>query len=238
MQRKKKAAVVAACAVLAVLLVVGLFGGAFLVLRGLKNAQLGGLVGEMLADRDKHLQLFPETTSESQTDREQLTTMPDQNPPKPIFCRNAADIQAAAYMGTVSQDGSYVSFYVDQSWYHYYTALIKMGDTYKNVQYIAIAYRTWSDGQGGFDLQGRIATSGAPHRVSLNFDYIGDGEWHTLVFDISQKFPDNPHHYLSTLDLTILASPKQGQSIDIACIAGFSSRQEAEAYFQTIVPAS
>ena len=234
MQRKKKIAIAAVCAVLAVLLVAGLFGGAFLVLRGIKNAQLGGLVGELLGGSGQRPGLFPDDTD--QVGQEHLTEdAPYEDPYKPVFFFDAAHILRYSYQkGTLAQDDAYVSFEYLADWQPYDAQLIPMNATFRDVRYIVIRYRANDECSGRFSLQARDALQGAPDIKRLDIQYDGDGAWHSLILDITDLFSENPHHYLSALDLCILSNASYYQRVDIAYVAGFSSSEAADAYFDPV----
>ena len=230
---KKKLAVIVLCITLATLTASGLFGSVWWMVANAKDLQLGGLVGDLLAGRDNGLQLFPDNSESEQ----ELPTEPPADTVKPRFFVNAKALQSDLSMGTLMQDGAYLSLVVDRTWKDYFSSLLPVGSSYSNVKYLVIAYRTSAaNARGEFWLAARQETSGSSDFQSVNIPYQNDGKWHTAVIDITGLFPDNPHHYLSHLSLTPLRNPQSGQSIDIAYVAGFSSLEDAEKYIDQYQP--
>ena len=237
MNNKKRITVVL-CIALAVLVLVGLiFCSAWWILRNNDSVQPGGLIGEWLSGHKDKSPLFPQHPDSEQQSSQELATNPPEDKVKPRFFVSAKSIQNDLLMGTLMQDGAYLSLVVDRTWKDYFSSLLPVGSSYSNVKYLVIAYRTSAaNARGEFWLAARQETSGSSDFQSVNIPYQNDGNWHTAVIDITGLFPDNPHHYLSYLSLTPLRNPQSGQSIDIAYVAGFSSLEDAEKYIDQYQP--
>lgn len=72
-----------------------------------KNGLLGGLVGELLAGKDKYPQLFPDQSQKEQSDEHESVTEPSQSVVKPRFLVNAKTLRDKLLMGTLMQEGAY-----------------------------------------------------------------------------------------------------------------------------------
>lgn len=96
------------------------------------------------------------------------------------------------------------------------------------IKYISIVYRTNTSGGGEIYVSKSTGEQMSQNTMVSWDNYIGDGQWHMTVVDISKlcksgvtftHFRFDPYH-----------SKDQGASIDIRCIAGFASKSDAEGF--------
>ena len=231
---RKKSLIAAACITMAALLLCGTFAATWWVVANAKSGQLGGLVGEMLAGKDKFPQLFPDQTAEQETEeQETVKEDPAPLPYAPIFYYDAADIQDALMMGELQEDGAYLSLTVDNTWKDYQASLIPMDSSYAGVTCIVIVHRTnHVKTQGSFGIAAR-AESNDIRDVSFTYftrDDYSYAFWRSSLVEIGGLFQDNPHNYISYLSYEPFVNKQNGQTVDVAFIAGFASIEDAEAY--------
>ena len=222
-----------ACIVLAALLICGTFAAAWWVAANAKSGQLGGLVGELLAGKENQPSLVPDQTQGETITQELATEEQAKLPYAPIFYYNAADIQDALMMGELQEDGAYLSLTVDNTWTDYQASLIPMDSSYAGVTCIVIVHRTnHVKAQGRFGIAAR-AESNDIRDVSFTYftreDY-SRAVWRSSLVEIGGLFQDNPHNYISYLTYEPFVNEQNGQTIDVAFIAGFASIEDAEAY--------
>ena len=226
-----------ACIVLAALLVCGTFAAAWWVVANVKNGQIGGLVGELLEEKENQPSLFPDQTQDEQTSAQELATEEQvQISYAPIFYFDAADIQDALMMGEIQEDGAYLSLTVDDTWHHDRSSLIPLGNAYRGVTCLVIVHRTdeWGE-QGSFGISAR-EDSNDIRNVSFTYFTRNDYAkpvWRSDLVEIGDLFENNPHNYISYLTYEPFANlQRSGQTLDVAFIAGFASREDAEMYLK------
>ena len=230
---KKSVMIAAICIALAALLLYGTFAAAWWVAANAKSGQFSGLVGELLAGKENQPSLFPDQTQDETITQELATEEQVKLPYAPIFYYDAADIQDALMMGELQEDGAYLSLTVDNTWKNYQASLIPMGSAYAGVTCIVIVHRTnHVKTQGSFGIAAR-AESNDIRDVSFTYftreDY-SRAVWRSSLVEIGGLFQDNPHNYISYLSYEPFVNEQNGQTVDVAFIAGFASSEDAEAY--------
>ena len=230
---KKRILIAIICIALAVLLICSLFVAAGFAFANADDFQFGGLVGELLAGKEKQPSLFPDQTQDETITQELATEEQVKLPYAPIFYYDAADIQDALMMGELQEDGAYLSLTVDNTWKDYQASLIPMDSAYAGVTCIVIVHRTnHVKTQGSFGIAAR-AESNDIRDVSFTYftreDY-SRAVWRSSLVEIGGLLQDNPHNYISHLSYDPFVNEQNGQTVDVAFIAGFASSEDAEAY--------
>ena len=232
---KKRILIAIICIALAVLLICSLFVAAGFAFANADDSQFGGLVGELLAGKENQPSLFPDQTQDEQTSAQELATEEQVKLPyAPIFYFDAADIQDALMMGELQEDGAYLSLTVDDTWHHDRSSLIPLGNAYRGVTCLVIVHRTneWGK-QGSFGISAR-EDSNDIRNVSFTYFTRNDYAkpvWRSDLVEIGDLFENNPHNYISYLTYEPFANlQRSGQTLDVAFIAGFASREDAEMY--------
>ncbi len=198
-----------------------------------KSGQLGGLVGELLAGKENQPSLFPNQTQGETITQELATEEQVKLPYTPIFYYDAADIQDALMLGEIQEDGAYLSLTVDDTWHHDRSSLIPLGNAYRGVTCLVIVHRTdeWGK-QGSFGISAR-EDSNDIRNVSFTYFTRNDYAkpvWRSDLVEIGDLFENNPHNYISHLSYDPFVNEQNGQTVDVAFIAGFASSEDAEAY--------
>ena len=232
---KKRILIAIICIALAVLLICSLFVAAGFAFANADDSQFGGLVGELLAGKENQPSLFPDQTQDETITQELATEEQVKLPYAPIFYYDAADIQDALMMGELQEDGAYLSLTVDNTWKDYQASLIPMDSSYAGVTCIVIVHRTnHVKTQGSFGIAARAESNDVRHVIFTYFtreDY-SRAVWRSSLVEIGGLFQDNPHNYISYLSYEPFVNEQNGQTVDVAFIAGFASREDAEMYLQ------
>ncbi len=131
------------------------------------------------------------------------------------------------YMG---EDGSFVTMKTLNASDPFFIPVMSADNIYSNIRFIVIAYRTNEANASGelfLGSQGGPTGQGDQHK----FDYVGDGAWHTYVLDLSKVEAINANFDLAYLRYDTFTNPStDGQSVDLAYVAGFDSMEDVIAF--------